>query len=185
MWGKQLIPHGGAAIFAPLPPACEERAPRAGSGACCRAGWSSFSREARPRTRSEQAGKKSDQDARRGGLAARADLTTPEASPKILSGSPVSKSLNASAKPRPSGFFVVPSSESENAAASAAARMSPVAGLMSPHRVTSRGNASPRLRVEFPGPWGIWAEMPRNKKWSGRRDLNPRLQGPKPCALPV
>ena len=172
MWGKQLIPHGGAAIFAPLPPACEERAPRAGSGACCRAGWSESSREARPRTRSEQAGKKSDQDARRGGLAARADLTTPEASPIILSASPVSKSLNASGKPRPSGFFVVTSSESETAAANAAARVSRVAGRSSPCRVTSRGNASPRLRVEFPGPWGIWAEMPRNKKWSGRRDLN-------------
>ena len=32
---KQDFPQGGAAIFAPLPPACEERAPRAGCGACC------------------------------------------------------------------------------------------------------------------------------------------------------
>ena len=172
MKGKQLIPQGGAAIFAPLPPACEERTPRAGSGACCRAGWAESSREARPRTRSEQAGKKSDQDARRGGLAARADLMPPEAAPEIVSGSPVSKLLKAIAKPRPSGFFVVPSSESKTAAANAAARVSRVAGITSPFRVTSRGNASPRLRVEFSEPWKIWAEMPRNKKWSGRRDLN-------------
>jgi len=94
----------------------------------------------------------------------------PEAAPEIVSGSPVSKSLTASAKPRPSGFFVVPSSESETAAANAAARVSRVAGITSPHRVTSRGNASPRLRVELPRPWGIWAEMPRDKKWSSFLD---------------
>ena len=172
MNGKQPIPHGGAAIFAPLPPACEERAPRAGSGACCRAGWSSSSRVARPRTLSELAGNLNDQDARRGGLAARADLTTPEASPKILSASPVSKSLNASGKVRPaaasSAFVRVAGLRRDMAAA----RVSRVAGITSPHRVTSRGNASPRLRVEFSEPWKIWAEMPRNKKWSGRRDLN-------------
>ena len=170
MKGRQLIPHGGAAIFAPLPPACEERAPRAESGACCRAGWSESSREARPRTRSEQAGKKSDQDARRGGLAARADHTTPEASPKILSSSPVRKSLNARGKVRrfaaSSAFVSVAGLRRDEAAA----RVSPVAGRSSLSRVTSRGNASPRLRVEFPGPWGIWAEMPRNKKWSSFLD---------------
>jgi hypothetical protein len=126
--------------------------------------------ESAPRALSERAGQKSDQDARRGGLAARADLAPPEAAPEIVAGSPVSKSLNASPKLRPSGFFVVPSSDSENAAASAAARVSPVAGITSPRRVTSRGNASPRLRVEFPGPWGIWAEMPRTEKWSSFLD---------------
>ena len=94
----------------------------------------------------------------------------PEAAPEILSGSPVSKSLNASAKVRPSGFFFVASSESENAAAAAAARVPPVAGITSPRRVTSRGNALPRLRVEFPEPWSIWAEMPRDEKWSSFLD---------------
>ena len=39
------------------------------------------------------------------------------------------------------------------------------------------------LSLEFPGPWGIWAEMPRNLKWSGRLDLNQRLLGPEPSAL--
>ena len=126
--------------------------------------------ESATRTLSELAGQKSDQDARRGGLAARADLTTPEASPKILSASPVSKSLNASGKIRPSGFFFVPSSESKTAAANAAARVSRVAGRSSPFRVTSRGNASPRLRVEFSEPWKIWAEMPRKEKWSSFLD---------------
>ena len=177
---KQIIPHRGAELFAPLPPACEERTPRAGSGACCRAGWSESSREARPRTRSELAGNLKDQDARRGGLAARAPLrqdfagqadhTTPEAASPILSPSSLPKSLNASGKIRQSGFFVVPSSEPETAAANAAARVSRVAGRSSPCRVTSRGNASPRLRVEFSEPWKIWAEMPRTKKWSSFLD---------------
>ena len=108
--------------------------------------------ENKTRILSELAGNLNDQDARRGGLAARADLTTPEASPKILSGSPVSKSLNASGKVNPSGFFFVASSASENPAASATARVSRVAGIKSPFRVTSRRNASPRLRVEFSEP---------------------------------
>ena len=126
--------------------------------------------EEKTRTLSELAGNLNDQDARRGGLAARADHTTPEAASPILSPSSLSKSLPDRAKVSPSGFFVVPSSESETAAANAAARVSRVAGRSSPCRVTSRGNASPRLRVEFPGPWGIWAEMPRNKKWSSFLD---------------
>ena len=129
--------------------------------------------EGKTRTPSERTGQKSDQDARRGGLAAHADLTTPEASPKILSGSPVSKSLNASGKVNPSGFFFVASSASENLAASAAARVSRVAGRSSPFRVTSRGNASPRLRIEFPEPWKIWAEMPREKEMVGAAGFEP------------
>ncbi|MCO5062109.1 MAG: recombinase family protein, partial [Kiritimatiellae bacterium] len=116
------------------------------------------------RTPSERAGQKSEPDARRGGLAARADLTTPKAASPILSASSLSKSLPDRAKVRPSGFFVVPSSDPENAAASAAARVSPVGGSSSPSRVTTRGNRSPRLRVEFPGPWGIWAGMDRKEK---------------------
>ena len=126
--------------------------------------------ESATRTLSELAGNLNDQDARCGGLAARADHTTPEAASPILSPSSLPKSLNASGKIRQSGFFVVPSFEPETAAANAAARVSQVAGRSSPCRVTSRGNASPRLRVEFPGPWGIWAEMPRNKKWSSFLD---------------
>ena len=128
--------------------------------------------ENKTRTLSELAGQKSDQDARRGGLAARAPLRQDFAGQADLTPSSLSKSLNASGKVRPSGFFFVASSASENPAASAAARVSRVAGITSPFRVTSRGNASPRLRVEFPEPWKIWAEMDRNRKWSGRRDLN-------------
>ena len=53
----------------------------------------------------------------------------------------------------------------------------------------------PVLRVVFPEPWSIiaaanvaaapGAEIAGNLKWSGRRDLNPRLLGPEPSALPV
>ncbi len=140
--------------------------------------------EEKTRTPSERAGQKSDQDTRRGGLAARAPLRqdfagqadhtpilSPSSLPKSLRDSAkVSPSVSASLRRDKSGFFVVPSSEPETAAANAAARVSQVAGRSSPCRVTSRGNASPRLRVEFPGPWGIWAEMPRNKKWSSFLD---------------
>jgi len=122
------------------------------------------------RTLSELAGQKSDQDARRGGLAARAPLRQDFAGQADLTPSSLSKSLNASGKVRPSGFFFVASSASVNPAASAAARVSRVAGRSSPFRVTSRGNASPRLRVEFSEPWKIWAEMPRTKKWSSFLD---------------
>ena len=122
------------------------------------------------RTPSERAGQKSDQDTRRGGLAARADLMPPEVATEIVSGSPVSKSLNASAKLRPSAsssaFVRVAGLRRDMAAA----RVSPVAEKPSPHRVTSRGNASPRLRVEFSEPWKIWAEMDRKEKWSSFLD---------------
>ena len=126
--------------------------------------------ESATRTLSELAGQKSDQDARRGGLATRAPLRQDFAGQADLMQSSRSKSLNASGKVRPSGFFVVASSASANRAASAAARVSRVAGITSLFRVTSRGNASPRLRVEFSEPWKIWAEMPRNKKWSSFLD---------------
>ena len=42
----------------------------------------------------------------------------------------------------------------------------------------------PVLQVEFPDPWRILANSPKNLKWSGRRDLNPRPLGPEPSALP-
>ena len=129
-----------------------------------------FKRSDLKRTPSERAGQKSDQDTRRGGLAARADLMPPEVATEIVSGSPVSKSLNASAKLRPSAsssaFVRVAGLRRDMAAA----RVSPVAEKPSPHRVTSRGNASPRLRVEFSEPWKIWAEMDRKEKWSSFLD---------------
>ena len=184
MNGKQLIPHGGAAIFAPLPPACEERTPRAGSGACCRAGWSESSREARPRTRSEQAGKKSDQDARRGGLAARADLPTPQETPPIPAAAPLRKSLYPSLKVRASRARRPAPENACPAQGRAAAPDLSAVEKWSPHRVSNRGNLPPRLRVEYFGPWKNWAENRLNLKWSGRLDLNQRLLGPEPSALP-
>ena len=35
-------------------------------------------------------------------------------------------------------------------------------GMWSPQRVSNRGNLPPRLRVEYFGPWKMWAEMPSN-----------------------
>jgi hypothetical protein len=42
----------------------------------------------------------------------------------------------------------------------------------------------PVLQVEFPNPWRILANSPKNLKWSGRWDSNPRLSAPKADALP-
>ncbi len=49
-------------------------------------------------------------------------------------------------------------------------------GRWSPHRVSNRGNLPPRLRVEYFGLWEIWAKIPRNRKWSGRRDWELRME---------
>ena len=42
----------------------------------------------------------------------------------------------------------------------------------------------PVLQVEFPNPWRILANSPKNLKWSGWWDLNPRLLRPERSALP-
>ncbi len=118
-------------------------------------------------THFERAGNQSQQDTRRGSFAARAGLTPPQAAQKTLCASEVSKPLNASGNAGPSSSFVVASSGSETTAASAAVSPPYVVDFSPPRRVTSRGNVSPRLRVEFPAPWALWAEMPRNLNWSG------------------
>ena len=133
---------------------------------------------------SERSGQKSDPAARRGGLAARADLPTPQEPPRIASADPCRKSLYPSLKVR--------ASRARRAAAEHPCQTNGVAAApdlsagkkWSSQRVSNRGNLPPRLCVEFVGPWKNWAEKKPNLKWSGRRDLNPRHQGPKPCALP-
>ena len=125
----------------------------------------------------EPAGQKADPAARRGGLAARADLPTPQDTPPIPAAAPLRKSLYPSLKVRASRAR---RPAPENAAAP---DLSAVEKWW-PHRVSNRGNLPPRLRVEFIGPWKMWAIIPRSEKWSGRQDLNQRLLGPEPSALP-
>ena len=140
--------------------------------------------ESRMHPPSERSGQKSDPAARRGGLAARADLPTPQEPPRIASADPCRKSLYPSLKVR--------ASRARRAAAEHPCQTNGVAAApdlsagkkWSSQRVSNRGNLPPRLCVEFVGPWKNWAEKKPNLKWSGRRDLNPRHQGPKPCALP-
>jgi hypothetical protein len=124
-------------------------------------------REARSRTPSERAGQKSDPDARRGGLAARAPLRQDFAGQADLTPASLPKSLTASRKDRHPGLLPCASSASESLSGFSSSSRSPVAGIASPRRLTGRGNVAPRLRVEFPKPWSLWAEMPRNLKWSG------------------
>ena len=120
---------------------------------------------------SERSGQKAEPAARRGGLAARADLPTPQETPPIPAADPLRKSLYPSLKVRASRAR---SAAPENAAAPDLSAV----GRWSPRRVSNRGNLPPRLCIEFVGPWKIWAEMPPNLRWSGRLDLNQRLLGP-------
>ena len=107
----------------------------------------------------EPAGQKADPAARRGGLAARADLPTPQETPPIPAAAPLRKSLYPSLKVR--------ASRARRPAPENCAAPDPSAvERWSPHRVSNRGNLPPRLRVEYFGPWKMWAEMPSNLRWS-------------------
>ena len=125
----------------------------------------------------EEANQKADPAARRGGLAARADLPTPPPTSEIRRGEPFCNSLDAS---RTNSAARIRRAAPENVAAPDLAAVE----KGSPHRVSNRGNLPPRLWVEFAGPWKMWTNIPRSEKWSGRLDLNQRLLGPEPSALP-
>ena len=132
----------------------------------------------------EPAGQKADPAARRGGLAARADLPTRPPTSEIRRGAPFCNSLDASCTNRAARIRrAAPENACPAKGRSAAPDLSAVEKWL-PHRVSNRGNLPPRLRVEFIGPWKMWAIIPRSEKWSGRLDLNQRLLGPEPSALP-
>ena len=133
---------------------------------------------------SDRAKKKMDRSPRRGGFAARADLPTPQEPPRIASADPIRKSLYPSRKNRASRARRAASEHAGQAQGVAAAPDLSAGKKWSSQRVSNRGNLPPRLCVEFVGPWKFWAEIPRNEKWSGRLDLNQRLLGPEPSALP-
>ena len=115
---------------------------------------------------SERAGQKADPAARRGGLAARADLPTPPPTSEIRRGAPFCNSLDASRTNRAARIRrAAPENACPAKGWSAAPDLSAVE-KWSPHRVSNRGNLPPRLRVEYFGPWKIWAEMEPNLRWS-------------------
>ena len=115
---------------------------------------------------SERSGQKAETAARRGGLAARADLPTPQETPPIPAAAPTRNPLDPSRKNRAARVCrAAPENACPAKGRSAAPDLSAV-GRWSPHRVSNRGNLPPRLRVEYFGPWKIWAEMPSNLKWS-------------------
>ena len=116
---------------------------------------------------SERAGQKADPAARRGGLAARADLPSPQATSENRNGEPFCNPLDPSRKNRAARIC---RAAPENPAALAANPDLSAVGC-APHRVSNRGNLSPRLRVEFFGLWEIWAKIPRNRKWSAWLDV--------------
>ena len=104
--------------------------------------------------------------ARRGGLAARADLPTPPPTSEIRRGAPFCNSLDASRTNRAARIRrAAPENACPAKGRSAAPDLSAVE-KGSPHRVSNRGNLPPRLRVEFAGPWEMWTKIPRTEKWS-------------------
>ena len=108
---------------------------------------------------SERSGQKAETAARRGGLAARADLPNPQETPPIPAAAPIRNLLDPSRNNRAAR---VRRAAPENCAAPDLSAV----GRWSPHRVSNRGNLPPRLRVEYFGPWKMWAEMPSNLRWS-------------------
>jgi len=112
---------------------------------------------------SERSGQKAEPAARRGGLAARADLPTPQETPPIPAADPLRKSLYPSLKVRASRAR---RAAPENAAAPDLSAV----GRWSPRRVSNRGNLPPRLCIEFVGPWKNWADKRLNPKWSDLLD---------------
>ena len=119
---------------------------------------------------SERSGQKAETAARRGGLAARADLPNPQETPPIPAAAPIRNLLDPSRKNRAARVRrAAPENACPAKGRSAAPDLSAV-GRWSPHRVSNRGNLPPRLRVEYFGPWKIWAEMPSNLRWSDLLD---------------
>ena len=112
---------------------------------------------------SERSGQKAETAARRGGLAARADLPNPQETPPIPAAAPIRNLLDPSRKNRAAR---VRRAAPENAAAPDLSAVE----KWSPHRVSNRGNLPPRLRVEFVGPWKNWAENRLNLRWSNLLD---------------
>ena len=115
---------------------------------------------------SERSGQKAETAARRGGLAARADLPTPQETPPIPAADPLCKSLYPSLKVRASRARRPAPENACPAQGRAAAPDLSAVEKGSPHRVSNRGNLPPRLWVEFAGPWKMWTKIPRTEKWS-------------------
>ena len=112
---------------------------------------------------SERSGQKAETAARRGGLAARADLPNPPPTSENRNGEPFCNPLDPSRKNRAAR---VRRAAPENAAAPDLSAV----GRWSPHRASNRGNLPPRLCIEFVGPWKNWANKRPNLRWSDLLD---------------
>ena len=112
---------------------------------------------------SERSGQKAEPAARRGGLAARADLPNPPPTSENRNGEPFCNPLDPSRKNRAAR---VRRAAPENAAAPDLSAV----GRWSPRRASNRGNLPPRLCIEFVGPWKNWANKRPNLRWSDLLD---------------
>ena len=115
---------------------------------------------------SERSGQKAETAARRGGLAARADLPNPQETPPIPAAAPIRNLVDASRTNRAARIRRAAPENACPAKGIAASLDLSAVEKGSPHRVSNRGNLPPRLRVEFAGPWKMWTNIPRTEKWS-------------------
>ena len=109
--------------------------------------------------------------ARRGGFAARADLSNPKADAVSV---PASKSLQIPANrirqpalSLPKGFPPSSSSSSESWASPQSSRRSPVGIGRQRPPMKLLGKSVPVVLMEYASPWNFIAEFAPRKKWSG------------------
>ncbi len=102
--------------------------------------------------------------ARRGGFAARADLSNPKADAVSV---PASKSLQINGKSNPASFPPSSSASAESWASRESSRRSPV-GIGRPRQpLKLLGKSVPVVLMEFAKPWNFIAEFAPSGDWSG------------------
>ena len=120
--------------------------------------------------------------ARRGGVAARADLSTPEAEALSV---PASKSLQINGKSNPASFPPSSSASAESWASRESSRRSPVGIGRQRQPLKLLGKSVPVVLMEYAMPWKIVAEIAPTGEWSGRRGSNPRRSAWEADILPL
>ena len=102
--------------------------------------------------------------ARRGGFAARADVSNPKADAVSV---PASKSLQINGKLNPASFPPSSSASAESWASRESSRRSPVGIGRQRPPMKLLGKSVPVVLMEYAKPWNFIAEFAPKKDWSG------------------